>query len=90
MQCYIISFDVKESKRQRLRDALKAFRHYCPIHKNCWAVMSEKNPSEIIDRLSKECLFESDERLFVIRSGTYASWLNSYGDEHNKWLKDKL
>ena len=88
MDTYIVTFDVDDSRQELLRDRLKEFRSYCPIHGNCWAIISDKSPAEIRDFLV-EALSDQD-RVFVIRSGTYSAWRNAYSEKHSDWLKEKL
>ena len=88
MNTYIVTFEVDDSRRELLRDRLKKFSSYCPIHGNCWAVLSDKPPAEIRDFLV-EALSDED-RIFVIRSGTYSAWRNAYSEKHSDWLKEKL
>ena len=89
MQCYIVTFEVSdEDVRGRVRERLEAYGHFCPIHKYCWAIMSDEKPVQIRSDLA-EVLGPSD-RLFVVRSGTESAWWNSYGSKHNEWLKKYL
>ena len=89
MTTYIVTFEVTDTARKStLKERLKEYGGYCPIHDNCWAVLSAKTPTEIRDYLA-EVLSESD-RIFVIRSGTYSAWKNPYSTKHTEWLKEKL
>ncbi len=89
MTTYIIAFEVPDIDRKNaLKEKLKQYKAYCPIHDNCWAVLSDLTPSQIRDFLD-EALSESD-RIFVIRSGTSAAWRNSYGEKNTEWLKERL
>ena len=89
MTTYIVTFEVNDiSKQSALEEKLKEYKGYCPIHDNCWAIVTDQTPVQIRDFLSS-ALSESD-RIFVIRSGTYAAWRNSYGTKYDEWLKDKL
>ena len=89
MTTYIVTFEVSDaSKQNQLKEKLKQYGGYCPIHDNCWAILSDQTPVQIRDFLSST-LSESD-RIFVIRSGTYSAWRNSYGKKNDQWLKDKL
>ena len=89
MTTYIVTFEVNDVSRQNaLEEKLEEYKGYCPIHDNCWAVLSDQNPTEIRDFLD-EALSASD-RIFVIRSGTHSAWRNTYSPKHNEWLKDKL
>ncbi len=89
MTTYIVTFEVTDaSKKNALKEKLKKYSGYCPIHDNCWAIVSDQTPVQIRDSLSNT-LSESD-RIFVIRSGTHSAWRNSYGTENDEWLKDRL
>ncbi len=89
MTTYIVTFEVNDDLRKnQVKEKLKQYRGYCPIHDNCWAVISHQTPNQIRDSLT-EGLSASD-RVFVIRSGTHAAWTNSYGSQNSEWLKERL
>ena len=89
MRTYIITFHVKNSdKKTALKQKLAEYDNYCPIHDNCWAIISEDTPAKIRDDLHK--VIDSKDSIFVILSGTYSAWINSYGDKNNEWLKEYL
>lgn len=89
MTTYIVTFEVtNDSRKNALKEKLKTYGTFCPIHDNCWAIVSDQTPVQIRDSLSST-LSESD-RIFVIRSGIHSAWRNSYGTKHDEWLKDKL
>lgn len=89
MTTYIITFEVNDSTRESaLKEKLKQYGNYCPIHDNCWAIVSEQTPVQIREFLD-EVLAEQD-RIFVIRSGTNAAWRNTYGEKNSEWLKERL
>jgi hypothetical protein len=89
MNCYIVSFETKtEASRERVRERLRLYKRYCPIHKYCWAIMSDDAAKSIRDEVAK--VMDSGERLFVIRSGTEAAWQNSFGEKNNEWLRKNL
>jgi hypothetical protein len=50
--------------------------------------MSDKNAAEVLDDL--KVALESKDRLFVIRSGTAAAWMNAISQKHTDWLKKNL
>ena len=87
---YIVTFEIaSQDTITAIRDYLKTtYSTYCPIHKYCWAIITKHSAVEIRNDLSK--LIQPSDRLFVIRSGTEAAWKNSYGEDHNKWLKKNL
>jgi len=89
MTCYIVSFETAdEPSRLRVVERLKTYPGFCPIHKHCWAINADKSSKEIVDFVAQG--FQANERIFVIRSGTLATWRNSYGEKHDQWLKANL
>ena len=88
MATYVITFEVDSSQKNSFRERLKEFGTYCPIHGNCWAIVTDKKPMEILDFLQDS--LSGQDRVFIIRSGTESAWRNAYGDEYSKWLKEKL
>ncbi len=89
MTTYIVTFEVSDaSKQNQLKEKLKQYSGYCPIHDNCWAVISDQSAVQIRDFLNKD-ISESD-RIFVIRSGIEAAWTNPYNTKNSEWLKEKL
>ena len=86
---YIITFEIASKENlQKMENLLKTYSGFCPIHKYCWSIISEKKPTEIHNHL-REALAPND-RLFVIRSGTEAAWSNAYSKKHDDWLKKNL
>ncbi len=89
LKCYIVTFDVSsDAVRARVHERLKAYGRYCPIHKHCWAILTDQPPTEIRDNLA--AVAGPADRIFVIRSGTAAAWRNSYGPKNSDWLKKNL
>ena len=89
MKCYIVTFDAADvAVRKNVRERLKTYGLWCPMHKHCWAIMSDQNAVQIRDHLTE--LLGPDDRLFVVRSGTEAAWQHSYGPKNNEWLKKYL
>lgn len=89
MSTYIVTFQVDDSvQKNKLKEKLREYSNYCPIHDNCWAIITDQTPAQIRDNLSE--LLNTSDRIFVIRSGTYAAWQNVYGEKNNKWLKEYL
>jgi hypothetical protein len=89
MTCYIVTFQTNsEATRNEVRELLKSYRYYCPIHDNCWAIKTEEKATQIRDKVYNA--MAAGERAFVIRSGTEAAWFNSYGEKNNEWLKENL
>ncbi len=90
MKCYIVTFETEsETSLQQVNKLLKtSYKFYCPIHEYCWAIKTDETAVQVRDKLMK--LSTGAERVFVIRSGIEAAWLNSYGDKNNKWLQTNL
>jgi hypothetical protein len=77
-----------DTTREALVTRLKAYRTFCPIHQHCWAIVTDQKATEIRDHLAQ--VLQPKDRLFVVRSGVEAAWLNSYGPKNNEWLKTHL
>ena len=89
MTTYIVTFEMPDdSKKSNLKKKLQQYDGYCAIHDNCWAIISDQTPAQIRDHLNQD--FSPSDRIFVIRSGTYAAWSNPYGSENSEWLKERL
>ena len=89
MTTYIVTFDVDDTTRKdNLVAKLKEYGTYCPIHENCWAVISSQTAVEVRNFLAES--LDASDRIFVIRSGVVAAWRNSSSDKHSEWLKDNL
>lgn len=89
MTCYIVTFQTNsETSRDKVCERLKTYRAYCPIHNYCWAILTDKKAVDVRDYIAE--VLGSDERVFVIRSGTEAAWRNSYGEKNSEWLKNNL
>ena len=88
MITYIVTFEVNDIDRKKsLEDKLQQFIDYRSIHGNCWAIVSDKEPIDIYNYLSTELI--SPDGIFIVRSGTAAVW-NSFGNETDQWLKERL
>jgi hypothetical protein len=88
-QCYVVTWQVASIEtRHKLVARLKAYRTFCPIHRHCWAVVTEQRAKDIRDNLAD--LLAPKDRLFIVRSGTEAAWRNTYGPKTNEWLKKYL
>ena len=89
MTTYIVTFEVNApTRKSNLVAKLQQFNGYCPIHENCWAVLSDKPLADIYYFLNE--VIDSTDRIFIIRSGTHAVWRNDYGDKNIEWLKERL
>jgi hypothetical protein len=89
MTCYIVTFQTNsEASRSKVREVLKGYGSYCPIHNYCWAIKTDKKAKDVRDDVRS--VLASNERVFVVRSGTEAAWFNSHGEEYDKWLVENL
>ena len=88
MPCYIISYDLRKPGRNydSLYEAIKSYGTWAHINESLWAVVTEQNSIEVRDKLLQH--MDSNDRIFVIRSGTAAAWRNSIAK--NEWLKERL
>ncbi len=89
MTCYIVTFDVANLQdKDRLKGRLKTYGTYCPINKNCWAIVTDQTATQIRDNLMGE--IKTTDKIFVIKSGVEAAWRNVYSQKNTDWLKEKL
>ena len=87
MTCYIISYDlVKKRDYEKLYDAIKSYDDYAHITESTWAIVTSDKATKIRDNLLKHV--DSDDRIFVIKSGKEAAWRNVLCKD--KWLQDNL
>lgn len=87
--CYIVTFEtLTDASRDKVVEILKSYGNYCPIHKYCWAILSDKKSLDICNHVRS--VMQPTERIFVIRSGTAAAWWHTYAEENSKWLKENL
>lgn len=88
MPCYIISYDLRKPGRNydSLYAAIKAYGTWGKINESLWAIVTEQRAIQIRDNLKGH--IDANDRLFVIKSGVEAAWLNSIAD--NDWLKKHL
>jgi hypothetical protein len=89
MVCYIVIFELKDSSRlSALKENLKSFPGFCPLTPHVWAITTDKKAKDVRDQLTAS--LGPGDQLFVLRSGTEGAWRNSYGEQHNQWLKKNL
>ncbi len=88
MACYIISYDLRKPGRnyEALYKAIKAYGTWGHINESLWAVVTQQTAVQIRDNLVQH--LDSDDRLFVVKSGTEAAWRNTICK--NEWLKEHL
>lgn len=89
MTCYIVTFQTNsEASRNKVVETLMSYGYYCPIHNYCWAILTDERATQVRDKISR--ILANNERVFVVRSGTEASWFNSYDEKNNEWLRENL
>ncbi len=87
MKCYIITYDLRNNRDYAsLHKAIKQYSKWAKITESTWAVVTAKTAKEIRDDLKS--VMDSDDRVFVIKSGVEASWINSICK--NDWLQENL
>lgn len=87
MNCYILSYDLrKERDYNSLYDAIRSYGTWAKITESCWAVVTDKSAVDVRDHLLTT--MDSDDRLFVVKSGVEAAWQNAICK--NEWLKENL
>ena len=87
MKCYIITYDLRFQRHyESLWDAIKTYSKWAKITESTWAIVTEQSATEIRNYLTQ--FTDSDDRLFIIKSGAEASWKNSMAN--NAWLRENL
>lgn len=88
MTCYIISYDLHKQKNyDALYKAIKSYGTWAHILESTWAVVTENSASQVRDHLTSH--MDSDDEIFVIKSGREAAWRGP-DDKITKWLKTNL
>jgi hypothetical protein len=87
MACYIVTFEPTGTAASTIKERLQAFGIYCPINASSWAVVVDMTAVQLRDHLANSL---PGARIFVIRSGTEAAWINLYGEKNSDWLKKQL
>ena len=88
MACYLISYDLRQPGRNydQLYEQIKSYGTWAHINESLWAVVTTKSAVQIRDHLAK--YLDSNDRLFVVKSGVEAAWRNAMCK--NEWLKENL
>ena len=88
MATYIISYDLKKPGQNydQLYEAIKSYGTWARINESVWAVVTTNSAVYIRDHLTG--FIDTNDRLFVIKSGVEAAWRNSICK--NEWLKEHL
>lgn len=88
MKCYLIIYDLKQPGMdyKSLYQAIKSFGTWGKITESTWAIVTNLSPNQIYDFLVKH--IDRNDRLFIIKSGRNAIWMNAIADK--EWLKKYL
>ncbi|PIZ73857.1 CRISPR-associated protein Cas2 [Candidatus Peregrinibacteria bacterium CG_4_10_14_0_2_um_filter_43_11] len=89
MNCYIITYDLKNSDANdysELFEAIKSYKTWAHINESVWAIVTEEKAKIIRDFLKEK--MDSEDSLFVVKSGTEAAWSNVLCKK--EWLKNNL
>lgn len=87
MACYIISYDLTESNDyNNVYEALRSYKIWARITESTWAIVTNDTAVQVRDRLMAEVT--NKDRIFVVRSGKSAAWINPRCK--NEWLKKHL
>lgn len=87
----IIAFQINDENRKNiLLNELKAYSNHYSILDNCWAIVSDKKPTDICNSLLKH--LSANDKLFIIQSGLEASaaWVSAENAIKSEWLKENL
>jgi len=89
MLCYIVAFHTESAiSKNKLRERLRTYTAYCPIHDSCWAIKTDQSTANIRDYLTQ--VINKNDFIFVIRSNTEAVWNSTYSEKNSAWLKENL
>jgi hypothetical protein len=87
MKCYIITYDLRKTRNyEPLYNAIRSFGTWGKINESTWAIVTYQDSSQIRQYLLN--FLDSDDRLFVIKSGGEAALQNVIAD--NQWLQQNL
>lgn len=87
MPCYIIVYDLRNQRDyESLYKAIKSYGTWAHILESTWAIVTAQTAVQVRDYLSQ--YLDSDDGLFVVKSGTEAAW-RKVNCKH-EWLKEHL
>lgn len=89
MGTYLITFEFHSDKLLEFLERLKRFGSYCPMNSNSWLVISPHTATEILQEL-QYYTDPTKDKLFVLKTGSEASWSVLYGEAWQTWLKNNL
>lgn len=85
--CYVISYQLIPGRNTHdLFNAIRSYGTWARINTTTWAIITTQSAVEIRDHL--RTLLNTNERIFVIKSGIEAAWSNA--ECSNEWLKNNL
>lgn len=87
MASYIITYDLRKQRNYEvLYEAIKSYETWAHVLESTWVVKTTKSAVQIRDHLANH--IDSDDGLFVVKSGTESAWHNVICK--NEWLKENL
>jgi hypothetical protein len=87
MNCYIITYDLRfGGNYTSLHNAIKTYGTWAKITESTWAVVTQQSAIALRDNLLK--YIDNNDRLFVIKSGGEAAWINIMCN--NEWLQKHI
>jgi len=87
MSCHIINYDLNKSKGyESLFEAIKSYGTWAKILESCWAIVTTQSAEQVRDHLLT--VMDSDDGIFVVKSGKEAAWKNV--ECSDDWLKKNL
>jgi hypothetical protein len=89
MTTYIITFEINDAaKKNALMLLLKSEPGFCPIHDNACAIRTDKILTELKAEIVK--ITTILDRVFIIKTGKEAIWINTYSEKNSEWLNKYL
>lgn len=81
-------YDLRESGRNytKLHEAIKSYGVWGKLTESSWAIVTDSTATEIRNYLVS--FMDSNDRLFVIKSGHNSAWRNVIAS--SEWLKKHL
>lgn len=71
---------------ESLLKEIKKYPRWAKITESTWAIVTSQSASDIRNHL--RMFMDSDDRLFVMKTGEQAAWKNVMAS--NEWLKENL
>ena len=87
MTSYIILYDLRKQRNyDALYEAIKSYETWAHVLESTWVVKTIKSAAQIRDHLTNH--IDSDDGLFVMKSGGEAAWRSVICK--SEWLKENL